>query len=301
MPVVSSPPSTLPEPSSPPPRPTRKEVNPNAPYVIFACAGVSRSSSRCAQATTADFHWLLRQTAVTVGVLIGLRRVSQLRTKTMELSASAAAAEAAEAGVAGGKPASGQIISGARPGRTASILSKGSLAGVKTTASQQPSRGNPFQAAAAAVKGPEATLAGAPSSKPLSAATASLLRKPAPGPATAAPPRQLFPPSQARPTSSPTASTPVSTGSVAPDSAAAPKATIRSLIKEGRKKDADEHEELPPMTTAVMLRAAGAFAMATGLAVCLVGGPFVAACWWLGVEEVSDVWSAVLWPALSLD
>ena len=207
----------------------------------------------------------------------------------MELSAAAAAAEAAEAG---GQVASGPIVSGARPGRTASILSKGSLSGIKTTASQQPSRGNPFQAAAGAVKGPEAALAGGPSSKPLSAATASLLRKPAPGPAAvvSGPQPPLFPPSQARPTAPATSPASESPNAAAAASAAsAPKATLRSLIKEGRKKDADEHEELPPMTTAVMLRAAGAFAMASGLAVFLVGGPFVATCWWLGVEEVSSI------------
>jgi hypothetical protein len=43
-PPAPPPPSTLPRQTPPPPRPTRMEVNPNAPYIIFACAGVSLST-----------------------------------------------------------------------------------------------------------------------------------------------------------------------------------------------------------------------------------------------------------------
>lgn len=221
--------------------------------------------------------WLtlsLSQTAVGVGVLIGLRQVRQLRRKTGALSEAAAAAEAVEQ--AGSSTASRPVIQapialGAQPGRTKSIFSKGSLQGIKTTASQLP-LASPFKLESSAAEGS--------ASAPVSAATQSLLRKPSATSSNviSAP---LFPPSSSRtpappnPPSTPSTSTPP-----------APKATLRSLIREGRKQDSEEDEDLPPMTTSMVLRATAAFVAATGLAVVLVGGPFGAICWWLGVEEV---------------
>lgn len=208
-------------------------------------------------------------------MLIGLRQVRQLRRNTVALSEAAAAAEAAEqagSSTSSRPVAQTPIALGAQSGRTKSILSNGSLQGIKTTLSQLPST-SPFKIKSTAAEGI--------ASAPVSAATQSLLRKPSATSSnvTSAP---VFPPSSSR---TPAPPNPSSTPSVSIPPA--PKATLRSLIREGRKQDSEEHEDLPPMTTSMVLRATAAFAAATGLAVVLVGGPFGAICWWLGVEEVS--------------
>lgn len=113
---------------------------------------------------------------------------------------------------------------------------------------------------------------------------------PSPSPSLKKPPSPLFSPSSSKgfPVSS-TSGSPPAVPSLSQATNARPTfAQFRQMYADRHKDTLEDGEqvEVPPVTAAVVLKVCGALGLATVIAFGLVGIPFGAVCWWLGVEEV---------------
>ncbi|CDZ97747.1 hypothetical protein [Phaffia rhodozyma] len=257
-------------PSLPPDIPQqRKEVNPNASLYIFSIAGAAFAG----------------------GLILGVRKARRikfephqieaaLKTDPKNVSSNNLTMPKVTAAPTGGSP----LGAFSKPGRTSSVLSRGG----------------------STIKQGSGKLPHERSMNDLSAISPISTPKP-----KSAAPSPLFPSSSGRTSpkvSSSTSAHPslnsaVPTGTIQQISVQSPVPTLAQTAKArptfaqfrqmyaDRHKDAledGEHEDAPPITAGAVMHAAQAFVLATVLAVSLVGVPFGAICWWLGVEEPAD-------------